>query len=189
MPFITEELWHELNARTEADCIIVAAYPEAGPFDAAILSEASLAFDLVKEIRNTRNTKNLSPKEPVLLLVKKSEGLSIRSFWPVIRKLANLSAFEFVGEPPAGNATSFLVRSFEFYIPLEGKVDQAKEREAIQKEIEYQKGFLAIIDKKLSNEKFVNSAPAQVVDIERKKKADAEAKINALKESLTRINL
>jgi valyl-tRNA synthetase len=93
-----------------------------------------------------------------------------------------------VDDAPATTATSFLVRSAEFFIPLSGLVDKDKEREAILKEISYQKGFLAIVDKKLTNEKFVNSAPPQVVENERKKKADAEAKLNALEESLSRIS-
>ena len=108
---------------------------------------------------------------------------------PVIKKLSNLSSIEFVTEAPASASTGFLVRAAEFFIPLEGKVDEAKERETILKEISYQRGFLAIVDKKLSNEKFVSSAPPQVVENERKKKADAEAKINALEESLSRISV
>ncbi|MEX2233839.1 MAG: valine--tRNA ligase [Cyclobacteriaceae bacterium] len=189
MPFITEELWHELNGRKKDDCIIVTSYPVAEKFSAAILSEAIFAFDVVTEIRNTRNTKNLSPKEALTLLVKKTSDLHGISFWPVIKKLANLNQIEFVQDSPATNITAFLVRSAEFFIPLEGKADEAKEREAIRKEITYHRGFLAIVDKKLSNEKFVNSAPPQVVESERKKKADAEAKINALEENLSRISL
>lgn len=189
MPFITEELWHELNERSEANCIIVEPYPSPETYEPEILAEAIVAFEVVTEIRNTRNTKNLSPKEALKLLVKKTEALPVASFWPVIQKLANLSLIDFVHEAPAYSVTGFMVRSIEFYIPLEGKVDEAKEREAILKEIEYQRGFLATVDKKLSNEKFVKSAPPQVVEIERKKKADAEAKINALEESLSRITL
>jgi valyl-tRNA synthetase len=188
MPFITEELWHELNSRKEDDCIIVAAYPTPQAYDASILAEAVFAFDIVKEIRNTRNAKNLSPKDALMLMVKKNADLPAATFWPVVRKLANLSEIKFVTEAPATNATSFLVKSAEFFIPLEGKVDEAREREAIMKEISYNKGFLAIVDKKLSNEKFMSSAPAQVVEAERKKKADAESKINALEESLSRIS-
>jgi valyl-tRNA synthetase len=187
MPFITEELWHELNGRTEDDCIIKAPYPQAQQYSAGILSEAVFAFEVVKEIRNTRNTKNLSPKDALVLAVKKSADLPEIRFWPVIQKLGNLSKIDFVTEAPTSTATGFLVRAAEFFIPLQGKVDEAKERDAILKEISYQKGFLAIVDKKLSNEKFVNSAPPQVVDNERKKKADAEAKINALEESLDRM--
>lgn len=186
MPFITEELWHELNERSESDCIIVALYPAPQAYDPNILAEAIVAFEIVKEIRNTRNTKNLSPKEALKLLVKKTDADQEVSFWPVIQKLANLNQIEFVTEAPAYNVIGFLVRSSEFYLPVEGKVDEAKEREAIQKEIEYHRGFLVAVDKKLSNEKFVNSAPPQVVETERKKKADAEAKINSLEESLNR---
>ena len=188
MPFITEELWHELNGRTEADCIIVAPYPVSEKYDTPILTDAVFAFEVVTEIRNTRNTKNLSPKEALDLQVKRSDSAGTNPFWPVVRKLANLNEISFVSEAPSTNNTAFLVRSTEFYIPLAGKVDEEKERDAILKEISYQKGFLAIVDKKLSNEKFVSSAPPQVVDIERRKKADAEAKISALEESLTRIS-
>lgn len=188
MPFITEELWHELSGKKQEDCIIVASYPRAEKFQTGILSEAVFAFEVVTEIRNTRNTKNISPKDTLTLLAKKSADHPVDTFLPVIRKLANLSAVEFVPEPPTTTATAFLVRSAEFYIPLAGKVDEEKEREAILKDIAYQKGFLAMIEKKLSNEKFVKSAPPQVVDNERKKKADAESKISALEESLSRIN-
>ncbi len=187
MPFITEELWHELKGREERDCIIVAPYPQPEPYDGAVLLEALFAFDIVKEVRNTRNTKNLSPKEALTLQVKKSAQMKSIAFTPVIEKLANLNRIEFVDEAPRGNATGFLVHATEFFLPLEGKVDEVKEREVILKEIAYQKGFLAIVDKKLRNEKFVNSAPDQVVESERKKKADAEAKIAALEENLERL--
>jgi len=189
MPFITEELWHELDGRSEDDCIITAAWPQAERSEPTILMEALFAFDVITEIRNTRNTKNLSPKDALTLLVKKSDSLPVTDFWPVIQKLGNLSRIDFVNEAPSTTSTSFLVRSNEFYIPLEGKVDEAKEREAILKEISYHKGFLAIVEKKLNNEKFVKSAPPQVVESERRKKADAEAKISALEENLSRISL
>jgi valyl-tRNA synthetase len=189
MPFITEELWHELNARKEDDCIIIAAYPTSEKYESPILSEAVFAFEVVTEIRNTRNTKGLSPKEALTLMVKRSESVPLTGFWPVVEKLANLKAIDFVNHAPTTTTTSFLVRSHEFYIPLEGKVDEAKEREAILKEISYHKGFLAMVDKKLGNEKFVNGAPPQVVASERRKKADAEAKISALEENLSRISL
>jgi valyl-tRNA synthetase len=166
----------------------VASCPQPQRYEPSILHEALFAFDVVTEVRNTRNAKNLSPKEALALQVKKTAELPDTAFWPVVKKLANLSRIDFVTEAPATSATSFLVRSAEFYIPLEGKVDEAKEREAILKEIAYQRGFLAIVDKKLSNEKFMNSAPPQVVEAERKKKADAESKIASLEESFGRIS-
>jgi len=189
MPFITEELWHALNERAEEDCIITAPYPVPEASEAGILSEASFAFDVVTEIRNTRNTKNLSPKDALTLMVKKTVDLPEIRFWPVVRKLANLNQIDFVAEAPGSGAIGFLVKAAEFFVPLEGKVDAAREREAILKELAYHRGFLSIVDRKLGNEKFVNSAPPQVVESERKKKADAEAKINALEEGLGRISL
>ena len=189
MPFITEELWHELQARDADDCIIIAPYPVAEKFDESILNEAAFAFDVVTEIRNTRNNKNISPKEALPLIVRKTADLPDIRLWGVVRKLANLSAIDFVASAPETVTTGFLVRAAEFFVPLEGKVDEEKERETIIKEIAYHKGFLAIVNRKLSNEKFVNSAPPQVVENERKKKADAEARIQALEESLGRITL
>jgi valyl-tRNA synthetase len=186
MPFITEELWHELKDRTN-DCIIMSTWPTAKAFNDATLKESIIAFEIVTEIRNTRNTKGISPKEALTLLVKKERQPAIQKFWPVIQKLSNLKEISFVDKAPETSAAPFLVRASEFFIPMEGKVDAAKERETIVKEIEYHRGFLISVDKKLSNEKFVSSAPPQVVEVERKKKADAEAKIKALEESLTRL--
>jgi valyl-tRNA synthetase len=187
MPFITEELWHELQERNEKDCIIIAAWPKASSFDQHLLNDAAMAFDVVTEIRNTRNTKGLSPKDPLKLLVKNGEKAEVKACWSIVKKLSNLSEITFVNAAPENNATGFLVRSTEFFIPLEGKVDTEKERELILKELEYHKGFIVSVDKKLSNEKFVSSAPEQVVAMERKKKADAEAKVKALEESLSRL--
>lgn len=187
MPFITEELWQQLQARDEDDCIIIAPWPVAEKFDEDILTEASFAFDVVTEVRNARNTKNISPKEALTLIVRKTADLPEIRFWGVVRKLANLGRIDFVTAAPDSASTGFLVRAAEFFIPLEGKVDEEREREAILKEIAYHRGFLAIVEKKLSNGKFVGSAPPQVVENERKKKADAEARIQALEESLSRM--
>jgi valyl-tRNA synthetase len=187
MPFITEELWHELQERSEKDCIIVATWPKASAFNQALLDEASMAFDVVTEIRNTRVTKGVSPKEALKLLVKNGEKAPVKTCWAIVKKLANLNEIAFVTAAPETNATGFIVKSTEFFIPLEGKIDTEKERESILKDIEYQKGFIVSIDKKLSNEKFVANAKPEVVAIERKKKAEAEAKIKALEESLSRL--
>lgn len=187
MPFITEELWHELQERDEKDCIIVAPWPTVGTYDQAILNEGIIAFEIITEIRNTRNTKGVSPKDVLKLLVRTTNKIAVDTFWPVIKKLSNLSEVTFIADAPHINAAPFLVRSTEFFIPLEGKVDVEKERESLLKDLDYQKGFIASVDKKLANEKFVNSAPPQVVEIERQKKADAEVKIKALEESLARL--
>jgi valyl-tRNA synthetase len=187
MPFITEELWHELQERGAKDCIIVASWPKASSFNQQLLDEASMAFDIISEVRNTRASKGLSPKEALKLLVKNGENAAVKSCWSIVKKLSNLSEISFVTTAPETSATGFIVKSTEFFIPMEGKIDVDKEREAIQKELEYHKGFIISVDKKLSNEKFVANAKPEVVAIERKKKADAEAKVKALEESLARL--
>jgi valyl-tRNA synthetase len=118
------------------------------------------------------------------LRVKENEKSHVKDFWPIIKKLSNINEVSFVKESPSTSASAFVIKSTEFFIPLDGQIDVAKERETIMKDLEYQKGFLISVDKKLSNEKFVGSAPPQVVESERRKKADAEAKIKSLEESL-----
>jgi valyl-tRNA synthetase len=185
MPFITEELWHELQQREEKNCIITAQWPVAQSYDRAILEEAGIAFSVITEIRNTRNAKSISPKERLPLIVKEGQEKLIHQYWSMIAKLSNLSEITFSATGAEGSST-FIVKSSEFFIPLEGKMDSEKDREALVKELEYQKGFLASVNKKLKNERFVSSAPPQVIENERKKKADAEAKIKALEESLAK---
>jgi valyl-tRNA synthetase len=186
MPFITEELWHELNTRDEKECIVAARWPRANAFSSSIIDEATFAFELVTEVRNARNAKGLSPKES-LQLIEKSANSSLLSFSSVVKKLANISTINNTSTFE-GSGISVLVRAIEYFIPMEGKMDVGKEIETIQKELAYNRGFLESIDKKLSNEKFVASAPPKVIEIERKKKADAETKIKALEENLARMN-
>jgi valyl-tRNA synthetase len=183
MPFITEELWHELKERKEKECIIIEAWPKATAFNESIIKDASLAYDVVTQVRNTRNAKGISPKEALKLIGNAESKTKIDSFSSVIKKLSNLSELSFSNDKIA-NATNFLVGTLEFYIPMEGKIDTEKERESIQKEIDYQKGFIVVLDKKLLNEKFMASAKPQVIELEQKKKADAEAKIKSLEERL-----
>jgi len=183
MPFITEELWHELKARDTKDCLIVASWPKAKSLNETIIVEGDYAFEIIGEIRNFRNNKGLSPKESLKLVVKKGEQTLIDSFWPIVHKLSNLNEISFSAEKTA-NASSFVIKTTEFFIPLDGKIDAAKERETILKELDYQRGFLMSVEKKLSNEKFVNSAPVQVIEMERKKKQDTETKIKSYEEAL-----
>jgi valyl-tRNA synthetase len=183
MPFITEELWCELAPRKAKENIIVAQWPVSAPFKTEMLEEANYAFELITQIRNGRNSKGISPKEVLALSVKEGNQKLISEFWPIVKKLSNLSEVNFITEKLVG-ATSFVIKSSEFFIPLGGKVDAAKDKEIILKDLEYNKGFLASVNKKLSNEKFVSGAKPEVVEVERKKKADAEAKIKSLEESL-----
>jgi len=187
MPFITEELWHELNDRDSKNCLIVAEWPKAKAADESIIKESDYAFEIIGEIRNFRNGKGISPKESLKLTVKSVEHNLIQSFWPLVSKLSNLSEISFSTEA-VPNSTGFVIKTTEFFIPLNGKIDEAKERETILKELDYQRGFLLSVEKKLSNDKFVKSAPAQVIEIERKKKQDAEMKIKSYEEALKNIS-
>jgi valyl-tRNA synthetase len=181
MPFITEELWNaDLFKRSKGDYIITSSWPRSAGLKSDMVREAELAFSIITQIRNVRANKGLSPKETLKLHQK--GDLKMNGFWPVVKKLANVGDVMTSGEKPMG--TSFLSGSTEITIQLEGKIDVEKEKEDIRKEIVYFQGFLASVDKKLSNEKFVSGAPAAVIENERKKKADAEAKIKTLEERL-----
>jgi valyl-tRNA synthetase len=181
MPFISEELWHEFRKRTSKDSLMMSAWPKANTYTESLIVEGSLAFAVVTHVRNTRNAKGISPKESLSLVVRSSNKNLLTPFVSVIKKIANLSAVEYdVSKKEAGIA--FLVGPTEFFIPFQ--INAGVERVAVQKELDYVKGFLASIEKKLGNEKFVGGAPPQVIDMERKKKADAETKIKALEEQL-----
>jgi len=180
MPFISEELWNELAQRKNKDYLIVAAWPKSEKIEPGLIEKGELAFNIITQVRNVRASKGLSPKES-LNLHQKGE-INIGEFLPVIKKLGNVANLATSGEKPVG--TSFLVNTTEFTVQLEGKIDVEKEKESIGKEIEYLKGFLTSVDKKLGNEKFVSGAPPTVIDNERKKKADAEAKIQTLEDRM-----
>jgi valyl-tRNA synthetase len=179
-PFITEELWDNLAERTSADRLIIAPWPRAGAADKALLDSFELARQVIMEVRRVRNEKGLGNKEALQLHVK---GPAIGTFAPLVVKLANISGIVMADEAPA-SAASFIVKGTEFFIPLAGMIDADEERGRLTKELEYVRGFLASVDKKLSNERFVSGAPAAVLETERNKKADAEAKIKALEAQL-----
>ena len=183
MPFITEELYQALAERAEGDCLIVAPWPNAEQYSSQVLTEAELAFDIIANVRNVRNAKQIAPKESLELMVKAVNFDTYNTFASVIEKLGNLSAFK-PTDRKVENSSAFVIKGDEFFIPLEGTVDMEKEREEMEKELAYTKGFLQSVEKKLSNERFVNNAPEQVVAMEKKKMEDAQAKIKAIEESL-----
>ncbi len=183
MPFITEEIWHLLKSRDEKDCVIVAKWPSAGG-KSELVEEFELVKEIISNIRNFRKSKNLSPKETVELFYQNIKLVDVEKYKETIVKLANVSEIKDIADKPT-SSYSFMVKTDEFFIPFSENINLDEERERIEKELEYQKGFLNILMKKLSNEKFVNNAPAQVVDAEKKKQTDAEAKIKALEEQLS----
>ncbi len=187
MPFLTEELYQALRERKDSDSIMVSEWPKAGNYDTSLLKAASLAFELTTQIRNIRSSQGISPKEPLELHVQTDHFDQYIPFSGVVSKLANLSEFNPVAEA-MDNATSFVLNGESFYIPLEGLVDVEKEAEELQKELDYTRGFLKSVEGKLKNERFVNNAPEKVVENERRKKADAEAKIAALESRLASLS-
>ena len=185
MPFITEELWHEIKDREVNEALIIAPWPSASTYDEGIIKGAAHIFEVVSQIRNIRASKGISPKEAFELTIHTSDGELYRQFDGVFKKLANLSAVGFGSN--VDNALSFVVKSDEFFIPMGDQLDVEKERENLQKELDYTRGFLTSVSKKLSNERFVSNAPEAVVAAEKKKMADAEGKIKALEESLAKL--
>lgn len=183
MPFITEEIWHILEMNTRSESIMVAEMPVSCSFNEKILQQFTDVMEIVMGVRNIRTQKNIPNKDALTLFVKSSGQKAFEGFEELISKLCNLQAFENVNET-ISNATSFIVKTDEFYVPLEDKIDMEAEKEALRKELEYTKGFLRSVMGKLSNEKFVNNAKPEVVEIERKKQADAEAKIKVLEQQL-----
>jgi len=185
MPFITEEIWHGMKERDEKDCIIIAEYPKTGKVDKKILNQTAITFDIIYNIRNIRSSRNIPLRQDLILLVKSSNGKYDHHI-STIKKLARISSVKYISEKPEG-AASFMVKSDEFFIPLDTDIDKEHEKEKLTKELEYTQGFLNVVNKKLTNKNFVKNAPAQVLEIEKKKKVDAEAKIKILEESLSTI--
>lgn len=183
MPFLTEELYDALGERDEDSRIIIAQWPVRAHYDKGILNAAQVAFEIVQQVRNVRNSQGISPKEPLALHVETQQFDDYLPFASVINKLGNLSEFG----PLNGtieDATSMVINGDSFYIPLGDLIDSDKEIEELTKELEYTRGFLNGVMKKLGNERFVNNAPEQVVANEKKKQADAESKIVALESRL-----
>ena len=185
MPFITEELWHELAARGPREYVTVAHWPKPAPpaTSALLLADMDKALAVVAGIRAVRNQKNLGPNKPLALVIKTDEPALFTAYEGVLRKLGNLETLDFADAGPAG-AVSFVQGSSEFFIPLEGQIDVAAERARLEKELAYAQGFRESVQKKLGNEKFAANAKPDVLERERQKLADADAKIGALEQSL-----
>ena len=180
MPFITEEIWHAIAERKEGDDIIIAQQPKLQAIDEAILKQFEFTQEVINNVRKVRSDKNIAFRDAIQLVVK---GTANKDFDCVIAKLCNVSEVSYVAEAPAG-AFGFIVGSTEFFVPLTGSIDVEAEIKKLEEELKYAQGFLKSVEAKLSNERFVSGAPAAVVDKERKKKADAEAKIAVIEQQL-----
>lgn len=186
MPFITEELYHDVMGGNPAKPIIVEDFPRA----AGTVPVSSLAIEFITEIRNLRNGKGLSPKEELrtAILCENQENATIyRQFEYIIRKLANITPLELIKEKPEG-ALQLLVNKDALYVFLAESINPEEEKQKIAEEINYLQGFLKSVDAKLGNERFVANAKPEIVEKERQKKADAEAKLRLLNQNLAALN-
>ena len=180
MPFITEELWQHIAERKDGESIMTAQLPKAGEIDEATIAAVNTAKEIIAGVRTVRLQKNIPNKEALELQQVATAEVPVL---PIVMKLANLSAVNNVTEKDA-TAASFLVGTTEYAVPLGNNINVEEELKKLEADLKYNEGFLQSVLKKLSNEKFVNNAPAKVIEMERKKQADAEAKIATLKESI-----
>ena len=187
MPFISEEIWQDIAERSDKDYLIIAPWPKSAAVDTILLERMEKAMSIIAGIRNVRNSKNIPQTKALHLAVKTQEQSVLNPFVGLIQKLANIAEYTYVDTNVEG-ALNFVIGGSEFFIPIEGAVDVGAERERLVKELEYAQGFLNAVDKKLSNERFVKGAPAQVLEKEWQKKADAEGKIKALEQSIAAIS-
>ncbi|WP_299778731.1 valine--tRNA ligase [uncultured Formosa sp.] len=182
MPFLTEDIWQYIAERTPEEALIVAKWPVAKAINKDLISQFEFASEVISGIRTVRKDKNIAFKDAIGFSAINHENANT-DFDTVIAKLGNLEAIEYVSEPVEG-AMTFRVKSNEYFIPMEGAIDVEAELKKLSEELKYTEGFLKSVQKKLSNERFVAGAPEQVIANERKKEADAIAKIETLQSSL-----
>ncbi len=182
VPFISEEIWQNISERSTDEALIISKWPEQYDVNASIIEDFNKVTEVISGIRTIRKEKNISFKDTIEVKVINTEKLSDK-YNSIIAKMGNLSSIETVNESVDG-ALSFRVKSNEYFIPMAGAIDVDAEIEKLKAELDYTEGFLKSVQKKLSNERFVNNAPEQVVAVEKKKQSEAEAKIETIKASL-----
>jgi valyl-tRNA synthetase len=182
MPFLTEEIWQHITERTPEQALIVAEYPKMTSVNSKLIADFDFATDVISGIRTIRKDKNIPFKEVIELRVVNNEKAS-NYFDSIIMKLGNITDLKYVTDKVDG-ALSYRVKSNEYFIPITGNIDVEAEIAKLTEELNYTKGFLRSVQGKLSNEKFVAGAPEQVIANERKKEADALAKIATIEQSI-----
>ncbi|UPS91969.1 valine--tRNA ligase [Bizionia sp. M204] len=182
MPFLTEDIWQYMEARTPENALIVTAWPEQKAINTTLIAEFNFMQDVVSGIRNIRKDKNIPFKDAIGFSVINNDAIS-KSLDAVIMKLGNLETIEYV-DGAVDSALTFRVKSNEYFIPIAGAINVEEEIKKLEEELTYTEGFLKSVQKKLANERFVAGAPEQVITNERNKEADALAKIETLKSSL-----
>ena len=183
MPFLTEEIWHQLASRNSAESITISKWPDLNKFDHDIINNFEIAKEIISYIRNFRKEKNIPfKKELSLYFVSKKSNLNYTS---LIKKLAFLDKIEFSEKDKFESVNSFIIGSIDFFIPLEGDVDIKSEVERLKKELDYNIQFLKSVENKLKNKNFIDNAPKDIVEKEKKKVNDTNTKIKAIEKALS----
>lgn len=186
MPFLTEEIWQFIAERSPEEALIISTWPESSPVNESVLSGFEYASEVISGIRTIRKEKNIPFKNPVGLAVLNNDNTS-KEFDTIISKLGHIETLSYISSKIDG-ALTFRVKSNEYFVPIQGAINVDEEIAKLTEELNYTEGFLRSVQKKLSNERFVNNAPEQVVASEKKKEADALSKIQTLKASLKSLN-
>ncbi|MBA4408729.1 MAG: valine--tRNA ligase [Odoribacter sp.] len=183
MPFVSEEIWQLLKERKQGHSITISSWPKSTGYDETLIAQFEDVKEAIAGLRTIRTKNNIPNKDQLELSIMVGDKGFAPEFNSVLVKMGNLSALNLITEEVKA-AASFLVKSTTFFVPMGGTIDVAEELKKLQAELDYAKGFLNSVVKKLCNERFVSSAPEAVVAIERAKQADAEAKIKVLEEQI-----
>lgn len=185
MPFITEEIWHLIKERKENESIMIQCLPSVDKYDSEIINKFEIVKEIIGFIRNTRQKYSIPNADKIELLIRGKN--SLEEFFPILFKQGNLLNILNVDSKP-DNAVSLIMPEIEFYIKLDSFVDKSEEIKRLEKELDYMKGFLQSVIEKLNNKRFIENAPPQVIEKEKKKKQDAESKIKLIEEQLKALN-
>lgn len=183
MPFVTEEIYQQLQARQPGDDLIIRQYGQPHAPERAALVEGALAKEVISSVRDARNKHQIKPKDPVTLHIDTHHENAFRQIESILAKQVNAKAIAYTKTPVPGSIT-LVIQKDKFYIETAGSLDTGTQKDQLLKDLAYQQGFLTAVEKKLGNERFVQNAKPEVVAAERQKKTDAEAKIKAIEESL-----
>ncbi|HBH84927.1 MAG: valine--tRNA ligase [Bacteroidetes bacterium GWE2_41_25] len=183
MPFITEELWQNLSERMPGESIMISVMPEAKRFNRELISDFEKIKETVTALRAVRKTRDIPNRESMELMILSDADSYDISLFPVLTRLCNLTDISFVTEKQK-EAASFMIGTTEYFIPLQGKIDTAAEIVKLKDDLTYNRGFLLNVMKKLDNERFVANAPANVLELERRKKSDTESRIKSIEERI-----
>ena len=187
MPFITEEIWQAIDEREANSSICKAQFPKSYKINAALIQQFDTVFEVVTKIREIRNSKQLSPKLALSLEIKTADRSSYDHLKAILSKLANLESILYLDQANS-EAQTFVVRSDQFFVPLQKEENQEELKEESEKELVYLEGFKKSVEAKLANEKFVQNAKPDLVEREKQKLSDTENKIKSLREILARFN-